>query len=148
MRFTNIMRQIMAYMTLGTALWQVFSGDPDGEGDDEINVVSEIMNFAALLIVIEIDDFLMASPGQQWCAKFYSMRASDDEPDFLQFSFTKKDLRFLQNNEHLKRKRTCCEMITDIFESMMAYIFKIGVFIAIILVNLMILERFSITENI
>jgi hypothetical protein len=54
----------MAYMTLGTALWQVFSGDPDGEGDDEINVVSEIMNFAALLIVIEIDDFLMASPGQ------------------------------------------------------------------------------------
>ena len=71
-------------MTLGTALWQVFSGDPDGTGDDEINVVSEIMNFAALLIVIEIDDFLMGSPGQQWCAKFFSMRAIEsscnDEP--------------------------------------------------------------------
>ena len=60
-RFANILRQIMAYITLGTALWQVFSGDPS---DPEVNVVSEIMNFAALLIVIEIDDFLMASPGQ------------------------------------------------------------------------------------
>lgn len=63
----------MAYMTLGTALWQVFSGKTD-----ETDVVAEIMNFAALLIVIEIDDFLMASPGQQWCAKFYSKRHQED----------------------------------------------------------------------
>jgi hypothetical protein len=59
MRFTNFLRQVMAYMTLGTALWQVFSGKTE-----ETSAVDEIMNFAALLIVLEIDDFLMSSPSQ------------------------------------------------------------------------------------
>ena len=47
----------------------------------------------------------------------------------------------------MKKKRTCVELITDIFESIMAYVFKIGVFLAIILVNLMIIERFSLADN-
>ena len=49
------------------------------------------------------------------------------------------ELIFLQNKEYLKMKRTCCEVLTDMLEAIMEYIFKFGVFIAIILVNLMIL---------
>ena len=75
------------------------------------------------------------------------MRADDENPDFLQFSFTDKELMDLQNKKHEGKKRSCFELTTDIFESAMAYVFKIGVFLAIILVNLMIVERFSLADN-
>jgi len=63
-KYMNILREALAYATIGTAMWQVFSANPYETNEDEAtSVVDEIMNFAALLIVIELDDFLMAGPG-------------------------------------------------------------------------------------
>lgn len=47
LRFANYMRSILSNVTFGAAMWQVFSS---AEGDTD--VVQEIMDFAALLIVI------------------------------------------------------------------------------------------------
>jgi hypothetical protein len=47
-------------------MWQIFSTDVS-----ETSVVSEIMDFAALLIVIELDDFLMCYPGQIYARKYF-----------------------------------------------------------------------------
>jgi len=59
LKLANFMRYLLANLTFGIAMWQVFS-TPDGEAD----VVGEIMDFAALLIVIELDDYLMSTPSQ------------------------------------------------------------------------------------
>ena len=39
-------------------MWQLFSAS-----ENDTDVVQEIMDFAALLIVISLDEFLMATPG-------------------------------------------------------------------------------------
>lgn len=81
MQLTNILREGLSYCLLGTALWQIFSINPD-----EAEVVDEIMNFAALLIVIELDDFLMASPNQMWCKQYYGDK-------YLDATFDRKEIQ-------------------------------------------------------
>lgn len=67
--------------------------------------------------------------------------------DFLCFDFSTKELEHLMNKGSEKKDRTCFEFITDLVENIISYIFKIGVLLAIILVNLMIIERLSLTEK-
>lgn len=47
LRFTNYMRTLLSNITFGAAMWQVFSAS-----ENDTDVVQEIMDFAALLIVI------------------------------------------------------------------------------------------------
>ena len=44
------------------------------------------MNFAALLIVIELDDFLMASPTQMQCKQFFG-------DDYLSYEFSREEIQ-------------------------------------------------------
>jgi hypothetical protein len=71
----------MATATFAIAMWQVFATDIS-----DTSVVSEIMDFAALLIVIELDDFLMCYPGQLYARKHFG-------DDFLQHNFEDKEVQ-------------------------------------------------------
>jgi hypothetical protein len=144
LKYCNLLREILALLTMGTALWQIFSANPypdpskeQGEDEELPTVVDEIMNFAALLIVIELDDFLMASPGEQQCKQFYG-------DDFLAFEFTRAEIQNLaykglpikHDKDVLEDKLSCCEKFTNVIEWLIALVFKFAIFFIIIIVNL------------
>ena len=140
-KYMNILRETLAYATIGTAMWQVFSANPyETNEDDATSVVDEIMNFAALLIVIELDDFLMAGPGQLQCKQFYGDK-------YLTHTFTHYEIqglaykglpikRWANDSEDVESKLTCCEKFTNFVEWVIAVIFKFAVFFIILIVNL------------
>lgn len=143
MRYGNLLREALSYCLLGTALWQIFSIDPENT-----EVVDEIMNFAALLIVIELDDFLMASPTQMRCKQFYG-------DDYLTYNFSREEIQTIAykglpikqhslDAEDTGQKLTCGEKVQFFLESLISFVFKFMVVLIIILVNVQIIEQFSI----
>lgn len=76
LKLANFVRYLLANVTFGIAMWQVFSTP-----NDDATVVGEIMDFAALLIVIELDDYLMSTPSQQFCKEHFG-------DEFLTYEFS------------------------------------------------------------
>ena len=124
LRLANFMRYLLANMTFGIAMWQVFS-TPDGEAD----VVGEIMDFAALLIVIELDDYLISTPGQQHCSQHFG-------DDFLTYEFTPEELQFISDRLVRGDSKRCSEYFSRTFQWVIKFIFSYVVFGLVLLVNL------------
>ena len=80
LKMANFFRYLLANLTFGIAMWQVFSTP-----NDDATVVGEIMDFAALLIVIELDDYLMSTPSMQYSSQHFG-------DDFLKYEFSDKEL--------------------------------------------------------
>ena len=129
LRFTNYMRTLLSNITFGAAMWQVFSAS-----ENDTDVVQEIMDFAALLIVISLDEFLMATPGQQHCKKFYG-------DDFLAFEFStqEKEKLLMEINEH--KCKTWGEWFSAIFMKTVMFVFTYVIFFMILLINLKLVDH-------
>jgi hypothetical protein len=124
LKLANFLRYLLANLTFGIAMWQVFS-TPDGEAD----VVGEIMDFAALLIVIELDDYLMSTPSQQHCSQHFG-------DDFLKYEFSPEELQKLSDRLVTGDSKSICEWASQTFQWMIKFLFSYVVFAVIMLVNL------------
>ena len=105
-------------------MWQVFSTP-----NDDATVVGEIMDFAALLIVIELDDYLMSTPSMQYSSQHFG-------DDFLKYEFTEEELQKLSDRIVKQDSKSCGEFLSRGFQWMIKFIFSYVVFIVIMLVNL------------
>ena len=94
------------------------------------------MDFAALLIVIELDDFLMCYPGQLYARKHFG-------DDFLQHEFSDQEVQQLIKIKHFGQHPTCLNFFTRLFEKMIKNLSRNFVFVIVILVNLEFLESFD-----
>ena len=110
------------------------------------------MNFAALLIVIELDDFLMASPTQMQCKQFFG-------DDYLSYEFSREEIQtiaykglpikqFASDTDDPDQKLTCGEKTMFILEYLISFVFKFMVVLIIVLVNIQIIEKFSVEANV
>ena len=132
LRFANYMRTLLSNITFGAAMWQVFSAS-----ENDTDVVQEIMDFAALLIVISLDEFLMATPGQQYCRKFYG-------DDFLSFEFTTKEKEILLEQINFHSCKTWGEKFSAWFMQLIQFIFTYVIFGLILLINLKLLAHVNL----
>lgn len=79
LKFANFLRYLLANITFGIAMWQVFS-----VAEEDQTVVDEIMDFSALLIVIELDNFLVMTPMTQYAKHHFG-------DDWLTYNFTPEE---------------------------------------------------------
>jgi len=86
------------------------------------------MDFAALLIVIELDDFLMCYPGQIYARKHFG-------DDFLQHEFTDREVQTLIKIKNLGKNPSYCIGFSKLIEKFTKYAVKYGVFLIVIMVN-------------
>ena len=135
LRFTNYMRTLLSNITFGAAMWQVFSA-----AEDDTSVVQEIMDFAALLIVIQLDEFLMATPGQQHCKKFYGDK-------FLQHTFTIDEKAKLLEQINFHSCQTWGEWFASLFMKFVMLVFSYLIFGLILLINLNLVDHAKLYFN-
>lgn len=94
------------------------------------------MDFAALLIVIELDDFLMCYPGQLYAKKHFG-------DDFLQHEFSDGEVQQLIKIKHFGVHPSFLNFFTRLFEKMIKNLSRNFVFVLVILVNLEFMESFD-----
>lgn len=120
----------MADVCFGVVIWQIFSTDPE-----ESTVVGEIMDFSALLVLIQLDDFLMNTATQQFTKSYYEKNGG-----FLNYEFNYEEISMIIEQINDQSGKSCCELFWDAFERVIRFIFSYVIFGAIVLINLHYME--------
>ena len=89
------------------------------------------MDFSALLVLIQLDDFLMNTATQQFTKSYYEKHGG-----FLNYEFDYNEISMIIEQLNDQSKKSYCDLFWDAFELIIRFIFSYVIFGAIVLINL------------